>query len=65
MYTEDIFSGKGKALTEASDAELKADLEERLAENPKAYRGNELEFKLTETDLKHINKTGNKKKKVN
>lgn len=56
VYTEEIFYGKGKSLTEVTKEELKADLEERLSENPKAYRGNKLEFNLTESDLKVMKK---------
>ncbi|PSN38445.1 hypothetical protein C0J52_24977 [Blattella germanica] len=52
IYTEDIFYGQGKALTEATETELMNDLKERESENPLAYRNNEMEFKLTEDDLK-------------
>eukprot|EP00095_Tigriopus_kingsejongensis_P003903 maker-scaffold1846_size26495-snap-gene-0.4 protein:Tk03903 transcript:maker-scaffold1846_size26495-snap-gene-0.4-mRNA-1 annotation:"c-5 sterol desaturase erg31-like" len=50
LYTEDIFWGTGKTLAESSSMELEADLAERNSENPKAYRNNEMTFKLTEQD---------------
>jgi len=40
IYTEDIFYGTGKKLSEATDAEKEADLKEREDENPIAYQGN-------------------------
>lgn len=54
VYTEDTFYGKGKAFDEVTAEELKADLEERDSENPLAYRGNKLEFKLTDSEIKTI-----------
>lgn len=64
LYTEDIYYGQGKALTEATQEELAADIDERLSENPLAYRGNKLEFQLTAEDLKmHSNGVSKKSKK--
>lgn len=59
IYTEDIFYGQGKSVTEVTEEELKADLDERLSENPKAYRENKLEFNLTKSDLDVIKKKEN------
>jgi hypothetical protein len=47
-----VYYGQGKSIHEATEAELKKDLQERDLENPLAYRNNEMEFKLTEEDLK-------------
>lgn len=46
IYREYLFSGKGKAITEATKEELLEEIEEREAENVKAYRktGYEKEF---------------------
>lgn len=65
VYTEDIFYGKGKELTEATAEELKTDIEERKSENPKAYRGDKLVYILTDKDLQEqdIKTTVIKKKK--
>ncbi len=52
IYREDIFFGKGKALSDATDAEIKQDVNERVSENPLAYQGDKLHFELTEEDLK-------------
>lgn len=65
IYTEDTFFGKGKALSEATETELKADIEERLSENPIAYRENKLVYKLTENDLKSAEKVLKENKKSN
>ncbi|KAI4459767.1 sterol desaturase [Holotrichia oblita] len=51
VYTEDTFYGKGKQLTEVTAEELKADIEERKSENPKAYRGDKLVYILSDKDL--------------
>ncbi|KAK9718005.1 Fatty acid hydroxylase [Popillia japonica] len=65
VYTEDIFYGRGKELTEATAEELKTDIEERKSENPKAYRGDKLVYILTDKDLQEqdIKTTVIKKKK--
>lgn len=60
IYTEDIYYGRGKAISEVTHEELDADIKERLSENPLAYRSNELDFKLTNNDLKTT--TGSAKK---
>nr|CAD7201735.1 unnamed protein product [Timema douglasi] len=52
IYTEDIYYGKGKALNEVSENELMNDIKERKSENPLAYRNNNMEFELTEEDIK-------------
>lgn len=65
IYTENTFFGKGKALSEATETELKADVEERLSENPIAYRENKLVYKLTDKELKSAEKNGKKNKKNN
>lgn len=54
IYREDIFHGKGKSLSEASDREIQLDIQEREAENPLAYKENVLEYKLTEEDIMAI-----------
>lgn len=56
VYREDIYYGSGKAFTQTTAEELKTDMEERLSENPLAYRENKLEFKLTDSDIKKISK---------
>lgn len=56
IYTEEIFYGKGKAITEVTEEQLNEDLKERLSENPKAYRENKLEFNLTESELSVLKK---------
>ncbi|XP_075210910.1 putative methylsterol monooxygenase DDB_G0269788 [Lycorma delicatula] len=38
IYNEDIFYGKGKPLSEASEKEIKVEENERKSENPKAHR---------------------------
>ena len=54
MYLpEDIFYGRGKALQEASEEEIKIEIQERESENPLAYRNNEMVYKITDTDLKN------------
>lgn len=52
VYAEDIFYGKGKALTEVSEETLLRDLAERKSENPLAYREKYNVNNLTEEDLK-------------
>ncbi|XP_067010446.2 uncharacterized protein [Anabrus simplex] len=52
IYTEDTFYGVGKSIADATDSELQADINERLSENPLAYRSNKLEFSLTDSELK-------------
>ncbi|KAK2719972.1 uncharacterized protein LOC136036473 [Artemia franciscana] len=49
IYREDIFYGKGKAVTEATHDELKEDIAERTSENPLAYRGDKREFDLDDS----------------
>ena len=51
IYTEETFYGKGKKITEATENEILADIEEREAENPLAYRGNKLIYSLSKADL--------------
>lgn len=62
VYTEEIFYGKGKALTEVSSKELAQDIAERNSENPLAYRDNRLIFKLSDKDV--LQKTGKKLKQI-
>ncbi|XP_065157417.1 methylsterol monooxygenase 1-like [Atheta coriaria] len=62
IYTEDIYYGRGKAISEVTHEELDADIKERLSENPLAYRSNELDFKLTNNDLKSTNGSAKKAK---
>lgn len=50
-------------MNEATTEELQADIQERLSENPMAYRGNELHYKLTEADIHQTCKGTEKKKK--
>ncbi|PNF32539.1 hypothetical protein B7P43_G02459 [Cryptotermes secundus] len=52
IYHEDVYYGQGKAIHEATEEELKKDLQERESENPLAHRNNVMEFRLTEEDLK-------------
>ncbi|KDR17319.1 delta(7)-sterol 5(6)-desaturase erg32-like [Zootermopsis nevadensis] len=52
IYTEEIYYGRGKELREATEEEIKNDLQERESENPLAYNSNKNEFKLTKDDLK-------------
>jgi lathosterol oxidase len=52
IYTEDIYYGRGKAIRDATDEELKNDLHERESENPLAYKNNINDFKITKADLK-------------
>merc|ERR1712137_1489302 len=52
IFHEDIFYGKGKALTEASEFELAKDIAERKSENPLAHDNDRNSFELTESDLK-------------
>ena len=52
IYREDIFYGKGKALNEASEAELARDIAERRSENPLAYDNDKNTNELTNDDLK-------------
>lgn len=54
VYTEDIFYGRGKALSEVSEEVLKNDLAERRSENPQAYRRNVNENELTASELKQF-----------
>lgn len=63
VYREDIFYGKGKSLNEVSPDELHADMEERLSENPLAYRENQLVYKLTRADLASSSPRRKKKNK--
>ncbi|XP_033225909.1 lathosterol oxidase-like [Belonocnema kinseyi] len=51
IYTEETFYGKGKKITEATENEILADIEEREAENPLAYRDNKLIYSLSKADL--------------
>lgn len=50
IYSEDIFWGTGKALADASKAELDVDMGERVTENPLAYSTGRLDFALTEAE---------------
>ncbi|XP_015606342.1 lathosterol oxidase [Cephus cinctus] len=50
IYREDTFYGKGKKITEATEDEIKADIEERESENPLAYRENNLVYSLSKND---------------
>lgn len=52
IYTEEIFYGKGKGLNEVSKDILMADLAERNSENPLAYRSNQNEFLVSQSDVK-------------
>jgi hypothetical protein len=52
IYTEDTYYGRGKAIREATEEEIKNDLQERESENPLAHRNNKNDFKLTKADLK-------------
>lgn len=61
VYTENTFYGKGKSIAEATPDEIKADIEERKSENPKAYR-DKLEFSLSKSELKEMAKKNNKNK---
>ena len=51
IYTEETFYGKGKKISEATTKEILADIEEREAENPLAYRDNKLIYSLSKADL--------------
>ena len=44
IYREDIFWGKGKDVTEATNEELQADLDQREDENPLAYSNNKNKY---------------------
>lgn len=39
-------------MQEATEEEIKSEIQERESENPLAYRNNELAYKITEKDLK-------------
>ena len=52
IYREDIFYGRGKAFQEATEEEIKSEIQERESENPLAYRNNGMFYKITDTDLK-------------
>lgn len=52
IYREDIFYGRGKALQEATEEEIRSDIQERESENPLAYRNKEMVYKITDKDLK-------------
>lgn len=52
IYREDIFYGRGKALQEATEEEIRSDIQERESENPLAYRNKEMVYKITNKDLK-------------
>jgi len=54
IYTEDIYYGQGKKLSEATDAEKEADLKERRDENPLAYQGNKHQFEMSEEEMKKV-----------
>ncbi|KAK3922518.1 putative Delta(7)-sterol 5(6)-desaturase [Frankliniella fusca] len=54
VYTEDTFYGRGKALTDATQEELAQDLKERISENPRAYRNDNMEFALSEEEVKNM-----------
>ena len=41
-------------MSEASEAEIAQDLEERISENPLAYSENKLEFLLTKDDVEKL-----------
>ena len=51
IYREDLFYGQGKAISEADQKELAADIAERVSENPLAYEGNTHHFHLEKGDL--------------
>lgn len=51
IYTEDTYYGKGKLISEATSAEIDADIEERDSENPLAYRSNDLPYKISKQDI--------------
>jgi len=53
IYREDIFFGKGKSISEASQEELQQDITERVSENPLAYTGNKLHYELSEQEIKN------------
>lgn len=52
IYREDIFYGRGKALQEATEEEIRSEIQERESENPSAYRNKEMVYKITDKDLK-------------
>ena len=47
-----MFCGRGKALQEATEEEIKSEIQERESENPSAYRNKEMVYKITDTDLR-------------
>lgn len=51
IYREDIFYGKGKSISEATEEELQRDIRERVSENPLAYSGNKLHYELTKEEI--------------
>lgn len=51
VYTEEIFSGKGKAFNEVSADVLANDLAERKSENPHAYRSNQNDNDISDLEL--------------
>lgn len=51
-----MFYGTGKALDEASAAELAQDMKERTSENPLAYQGNKLVNALSDKEVQRIKK---------
>ncbi|XP_048517537.1 delta(7)-sterol 5(6)-desaturase erg32 [Dendroctonus ponderosae] len=56
IYNEELFYGTGKSVDTASSNELKTDLEERMLENPLAYRA-EMPYKLTKKEIKRLKKS--------
>lgn len=65
MYREDIFSGQGKPLTEATEEELQEEMMERLSENPLAFHENKAVYNLDESELKEILRSAKDNKKIN
>lgn len=55
IYNEELFYGTGKSVDAASSNELKTDLEERMLENPLAYRA-EMPYKLSKKEIKRLKK---------
>ena len=46
-------------MSEATEAEIAQDLEERVSENPLAYQGNKMAFALTPEDVEMMKKQKN------
>lgn len=56
IYREDVFYGRGKKLSEATEQEIDIDIKERESENPLAYRSgkNVYIYSISENELDRV-----------